>query len=190
MAMISVGDVLVDGAVLDAFFSCDLDACAGCCCVEGELGAPLTPAEAALLEHPPGQLLRMLPEKSARWIARHGSVEVYQGTLYTRTVDSRECVFAVERDRVTLCAIEIAFREGIAGYNKPLSCRLFPIRVRKKFGLAYLVYEEHAMCRPARRLGGELRMPLVDYLSTALEELYGREWVESLAAFRKPSSKS
>ncbi|TCD48390.1 DUF3109 family protein [Chlorobium sp. N1] len=188
MAMISVGEVLVDRDILESFFSCDLEACKGCCCVEGELGAPLTPEEARQLEHPPGELLRMLPDKEAQWIARHGTVELYQGTLYTRTVGSRECVFSLEREGITLCAVEIAYREGIIGFNKPISCRLFPIRVRKKFGLPYLVYERHSMCRSARRLGGELQKPLVDYLFAPLEELYGREWVESLAAFRKPSS--
>jgi len=190
MAMISVGDVLVDPAILGAFFSCDIEACKGCCCVEGELGAPLTPEEADLFEHPPGELLRMLPDRAARWIGRHGTVELYQGTLYTRTVESRECVFALERDGITLCAIELAFRDGLVPYNKPISCRLFPIRVRKKFGLPYLVYEQHSMCRTARQRGEELRMPLLDYLSTHLQELYGREWTESLAEFRKPSPES
>ena len=30
-----IGDVLVDKAVFDAFFSCDLHECKGKCCVEG-----------------------------------------------------------------------------------------------------------------------------------------------------------
>lgn len=189
MSMLSIGDVLVDPSVLEAYFSCNLAHCRGGCCVEGELGAPLEVREADELENPPGELLRMLADRARRHIARHGSVESYQGALYSRTIEGRECVFAVERDGITLCAIELAFRDGIIAFDKPLSCRLFPIRVRKKFGLPYLVYEQIPLCLPARQQGGELRVRLVDYLKAPLEELYGPEWTESLRSFDHPSER-
>jgi len=183
MGILSVGEVLVERDILDSFFSCDLNACRGCCCVEGELGAPLSEAEATLLQHPPGEVLRMLPDANRQWIARYGTVEDYQGSLYTRTLSGRECVFALIREGVTLCALEIACNEGKTAFPKPLSCRLFPLRVRKKFGLPYLVYEQHGMCRQARLLGTEQRVPLVEYLRPHLEELYGKAWVRSLISF-------
>ena len=183
MSLVSIGDVLVDKDVLKAFFSCDLQECKGKCCVEGELGAPLSEAEAIQLRQSPEELLRMLPEKSVKYIRRHGPVELYQGRHYSRTIDNRECVFAFVRDGITFCAIEGAFREGIIGFDKPLSCRLFPIRVRKKFGLDYLVYEQHSMCRSARKAGSESNEQLIDYVKHALESLYGRDWIVSLKAF-------
>ena len=183
MSMVSIGDVLVDKDVIQAFFSCDLHECKGTCCVEGELGAPLSDSEAEKLQHLPVELLKMLPEKSVKYLNRHGSVEVYQGRQYTRTIDSRECVFTSVRDGITVCAIEIAFRDGLLNFDKPLSCQLFPIRVRKKFGLDYLVYEQHAMCRSARKSGGEQKVKLIDYVHQALVALYGSEWVTSLKAF-------
>lgn len=183
MSLVSIGDVLVDRGVVDAFFSCDLHECRGKCCIEGELGAPLSEPEAGRLRNPPVELLRMLPEKSVKYLRRHGSAELYQGTHYTVTIDNRECVFACIRDGITFCAIEIAFRDGMIGFDKPLSCRLFPIRVRKKFGLDYLVYEQHAMCRSARKAGEEGRVKLIDYVHNALESLYGHDWVMSLKAF-------
>ena len=85
-------------------------------------------------------------------------------------------------------SIEIAFREGISGFDKPLSCKLFPIRVRKKFGLDYLVYEQHSMCRAARKAGGECKVQLVDYVYSALELLYGCDWAEELKAYLDASS--
>ena len=183
MSLVSIGDVLVDKEVFQAFFSCDLHECKGTCCVEGELGAPLTEGEALQLQHLPVELLRMLPEKSVKHIRRHGCVEIYQGKQYTRTIDNRECVFTCVRDGITDCAIEIAFREALLGFDKPLSCRLFPIRVRKKFGLDYLVYEQHSMCRSARKAGGERQVKLIDYVSQALRSLYGPDWIMSLNAF-------
>ncbi len=188
MSLVSVGNVLVEKDLLNSFFSCNLHECRGACCVEGELGAPLSPAEALQLQELPEELLRMLPEKGLRYLRRHGSVEVYQGVQYTRTVENKECVFTVVRDGVTFCAIEIACREGILGFDKPISCRLFPIRVRKKFGLDYLVYEQHLMCRAARKAGGECKVQLIDYVSSALESLYGRDWVLDLKAYVDASS--
>ena len=183
MSMVSIGDVLVDKDVFQAFFSCDLHECKGTCCVEGELGAPLSESEAEKLQHPSVELLRLLPEKSVKYLNRHGSVEVYQGRQYTRTIDNRECVFTCVRDGITVCGIEIAFREGLLNFDKPISCQLFPIRVRKKFGLDYLVYEQHSMCRSARKAGAERQVKLIDYVQQALSLLYGSDWIKSLKTF-------
>lgn len=188
MSLVSVGNVLVEKDIFQACFSCDLHECRGTCCVEGELGAPLSKLEASQLDHLPEELLKMLPEKSVKYLRRHGGVEVYQGIQYTRTIDNRECVFACIRDGITFCAMEIAFSEGVYRYDKPLSCRLFPIRVRKKFGLDYLVYEQHSMCRSARKGGGEQQVKLIDYVRQALGALYGYDWIESLKAFVDSSS--
>ena len=189
MSLVSVGDILVDKSVLESFFSCDLHECRGKCCIEGELGAPLSLAEAEELHDLPRELYDLLSEKTLHYLHRHGPVEVYQGKHYTRTIDNRECVFCCERDGITLCAIEIAFHEGSIGFDKPLSCRLFPIRVRKRFGLDYLVYEQYAMCRSGRKAGGELQVKLIDYLQQALRASYGDEWMVSLKAFVDSSPK-
>ena len=188
MSLVSIGDVLVEKDVFQAFFACDLHECQGRCCVEGEIGAPLSEGEVLQLHDLPVELLRMLPEKSVTYFHRHGCVEVYQGRAYTRTIDNRECVFTCVRDGITVCAIEIAFRDGLLGFDKPISCRLFPIRVRKKFGLDYLVYEQHSMCRSARKGGGEQQVKLIDYVRQALGALYGYDWIESLKAFVDSSS--
>lgn len=190
MKLVSIGNVLIDPDVLQAEFACDLQECRGACCVEGELGAPLKPEEARQLEDAPDILVRMLPEKNSRYLRRHGAVEVYQGVQYSRTIDGRECVFAFERDGMTLCAVEVAFREGLIDFDKPVSCKLFPVRVRRKFGLDHLVYEQHQMCRAARKQGGERGVRLVDYIGNALENLYGSQWLESLKTFVDSSPKS
>lgn len=188
MSVVSIGEVLVDQAVLDAKFSCSLELCKGACCVEGELGAPIDEAEARYLESTVEPLRDVLPEKALRYIRRHGCTELYQGDLYTRTIDERECVFVIYENGIALCAVEAAYKRGELPSNKPLSCRLFPIRVRKKFGLDYLVYEQHAMCRDARRQGQEDQVRLVDFLRSPLTERYGREWYESLLAFVNSST--
>lgn len=189
MTVVSVGNVLVERELLDARFCCNLDSCRGACCVEGELGAPITYSEAAMLESAREKLRTLLPERHRRYINRHGCTEVYQGNLYTRTIEGRECVFVrQEEGPVAFCAIEVGLAKGLVTEAKPLSCRLFPIRVRKKFGLDYLVYEQHAMCRDARSRGSLYDVRLIDYVGAALRDLYGDEWYESLKAFVDKSS--
>ncbi|NTW51361.1 MAG: DUF3109 family protein [Chlorobiaceae bacterium] len=174
MSIISIGEVLVERELLEARFSCPLELCRGACCVEGELGAPIDQREEAFLQSSVEGVRDKISEKNLRYIRRHGCTEVYQGSLYTRTVEGRECVFVLYEDGVALCSVEA---------GKPLSCSLFPIRVRKKFGLDYLVYEQHAMCREARRKGAEQNVRLVDFVGPSLVARYGRQWYESLLEF-------
>lgn len=169
--MLAIDDVLIDGRIPTALFCCDLALCKGACCVEGELGAPILKEEADSLHEAVSFVREILPEKNARYIKRNGCLEMYQGDLYTRTIEGRECVFAYRDKGITFCAIES---------RKPLSCRLFPIRIKKKFGLDYLVYERHAMCRQAVKKGIEKSVPLVDYIGGALVERYGLSWYSRL----------
>ncbi|WP_294343641.1 DUF3109 family protein [Prosthecochloris sp.] len=169
--MLAIDDVLIDDGIPGSFFSCDLASCKGACCVEGELGAPVLEKEAESLREIVGTLSQRLPEKNRRYIRRHGCLEIYRGSLYTRTMDGRECVFAFRDKDITLCAIE---------KRKPLSCRLFPIRIIKKFGLDYLVYERHAMCRQAVKEGIDKGVPLIDYVAEALIDRYGLTWYRRL----------
>ena len=165
--MFAIDDVLIDDGIPEALFRCDLDACKGACCVEGELGAPVLQKEAGSLREAASLVQNILPEKNIRYIKRNGCLETYQGDIYTRIMEGRECVFAFSDKGVTLCAIE---------KRKPFSYRLFPIRIKKKFGLDYLVYERHAMCRQAVKKGIEKGVPLVDYVGEALIDRYGLPW--------------
>lgn len=177
--MLAVDDVLIDDGIRGAMFCCDLAGCRGACCVEGELGAPVMKEEVEALEAHTGNAMMKLPERSRRFIGRNGIVEEYQGELYTRTIDDRECVFALRKNGVALCAIES---------RKPLSCRLFPVRIRKKFGMDYLVYEQHTMCREARKKGKEKMVFLVDYVAESLIEKYGATWFSRLQDLLSDSS--
>jgi hypothetical protein len=48
--MIIVGETLISEEIFEEYFVCDLSACKGECCVEGESGAPLEEIEISLLE--------------------------------------------------------------------------------------------------------------------------------------------
>ena len=70
--MIIVDDVLVSDELKDVFFSCNLSACKGECCVAGDAGAPLDEEEISLLEDDIDDILPYVPEKGAEVIKRNG----------------------------------------------------------------------------------------------------------------------
>ena len=48
--MFQVGDVIVSGDIITEKFCCDLDACKGQCCIDGDAGAPVDLDEIEKLE--------------------------------------------------------------------------------------------------------------------------------------------
>ena len=92
--LLDVDGVLLATDILTEKFCCDLDACGGACCVEGDAGAPLLPEEA-------DELRRVLPEvrdrlsDEARRILDSQGVAYYDrdGDLVTSIVNGKDCVF-------------------------------------------------------------------------------------------------
>ena len=78
--------------------------------------------------------------------------EVYQGVQYARTVEKKDWVFTCVRDGITFSAIEHCFSGGSVWFDRPKSSKLFPIRLRKKVGLDYLVYVYSAHQNLGRQL--------------------------------------
>ena len=48
--MLLVGECIVSEDIKDVKFCCDLSKCKGCCCVEGDAGAPLLKEEIKKIE--------------------------------------------------------------------------------------------------------------------------------------------
>lgn len=178
-----VGDVLVSPDILTEHFCCDLDACQGICCVEGESGAPLRLDEVAALE-------AALPEvegdlsPAARAEIEHNGVATIDGDgdLVTSIVGGRDCVFVVPNTDgraaglprgCALCALE--------GRCKPISCALYPIREKRLAGgLVGLNYHRWSVCEAARRKGRTLKLPVYRFLKGPLVRRFGEAWYDEL----------
>ena len=74
--MIQIGDVVVSFDVLREKFICNLDACKGACCVEGDAGAPVELDEIEKLE----EVLPVIWEELA---PEARAVIEKQGVVYT-----------------------------------------------------------------------------------------------------------
>ncbi|MEN3026325.1 MAG: DUF3109 family protein [Chlorobiota bacterium] len=178
---IPVGDVLVESSIAELPFACDVERCRGACCtVSGSLGAPLLEEEVSIVESLVPLLLPRLPAEARRVLQESGAVVRQEGQFYTRCVGEGACVFVVWERGIARCAIEQAYEEGLSSFRKPLSCHLFPLRLRQRHGQRYLVAEPFEECAPAYDHGRRCGTTVVASVAEALERAFGREWCERL----------
>ena len=180
--IVQVQHVLLSSDIVTKHFCCDLDACKGACCVEGDAGAPVTLDEVAALEDCLDVVWGDLAASAQAVVDQQGVAYTDRdGDLVTSIVGGRDCVFTCYEGGLCLCALEKAFRQGKTTFCKPISCALYPIR-EKTFadGTVGLNYNEWHICRPAVALGERLQMPVYRFLRGPLTRRFGEEWYAEL----------
>ena len=186
--IIQVGNVMLSSDIFTEYFCCDLDACKGECCVEGDSGAPLTMDEVGELE---SVLDEVWPELSASAQATidHQGVAYTdcEGDLVTSIVNGKDCVFTCYGNNgCCFCATDKAYREGRTAWCKPISCALYPIREKRfKDGTSGLQYHRWNICRPAVKKGRELNLRFYQILKDPLTRRVGEEWYNELCEVAK-----
>ena len=177
--MFIIGEAFVDDDVARASFCCDLAVCKGACCsLAGGRGAPLEDFEVSEIDRAYPIVKKYLSERHIRTIEALGLVEGRPGDFATTCISDCECVFTCFEENIAHCAFEKAFLEGQTGWRKPLSCHLFPIRVRR-FGREFVRYEQIEECRAGRERGQKEQIMLYDFLRTSLVRKYGYSWYRS-----------
>lgn len=188
MNIIQVGNVLCSIDIFKEMFCCNYRACRGVCCVEGDAGAPITLEEVADIEGILPLIEGELAPEARRVIDEQGIAYVdRQGDLVTSIVNGKDCVFTAYDDKGNcLCAIERAQREGRHSVAKPISCALYPIRVKRfsigdKGEVLYgLNYHRWAICSEAVEKGHRLSMPVYKFLKEPLTQMFGADWYAEL----------
>ena len=181
--MLQIGDALVSLDVVERHFLCNLDACRGACCIEGDAGAPITEEEYRQLQELLPQLLDDLTPAAREVIARQGVAYVdEEGDLVTSIVGGKDCVFTCygENGRC-MCAIEKAFREGRTAFYKPLSCHLYPIRITRYPAFTAVNYHRWKICKAAEVLGRKEGVRVYRFLREPLIRCFGKAWYDELA---------
>lgn len=182
--IIDIDGVLVSSDILTENFCCDLDACKGICCVEGDAGAPVTEDEVMAIEDSLDNVWSDLSASAQAVIDRQGVAYCdTDGDLVTSIVAGKDCVFTCYEKDCCLCALERAYRNGKVGFCKPISCALYPIR-EKRFsgGLVGLNYNRWNVCKDAVKKGRELRLPVFRFLKEPLTRRFGSVWYSELCA--------
>ncbi len=178
--MVEIQDTLVSLDLFREQFCCDLAACKGACCVEGDAGAPVDMDEIPALEEAAELLHDELTPEAQEVIDAEGVVYIdHDGQFVTSIVNDRDCVFAVKNaDGTTLCAIDRAFREGRTEIEKPISCALYPIRLSEVGGMTAVNYHRWDICRCACELGKKRALPLYQFLREPLIRAFGQSWYD------------
>ena len=182
--MIQINDVVVSLDVLQEKFLCNLDACKGEWCIEGDAGAPVELDEVMKLEEVLPVIWDELAPEARAVIEKQGVVYTDQeGDLVTSIVNNKDCVFTCYDEKgCCYCAIEKAFREGKTDFYKPISCHLYPIRIGE-YG-PYKAKNSHRwdVCKAADLLGKKENVPVYKFLKEPLIRKFGEECYNELEA--------
>ena len=180
--MIQIDDVVVSLDVLQEKFLCDLGACKGECCIEGDAGAPVEQDEVAKLEEVLPIIREDLSPEARAVIDKQGVVYVdEEGDLVTSIVNGKDCVFTCYDEKGTcFCAIEKAYRAGKVDFYKPVSCHLYPIRVGNYGPYKAVNYHRLNVCKAAVLLGKKENVPVYKFLKEPLIRKFGQEWYDAL----------
>ena len=183
--MILIDEILISDDVVQEQFHCNLSACKGACCWEGDYGAPLEEEEAVLLEFPEKAILDMLDEESRNYVLEHRGTALFKEnkSIGANVMPDGKCVFLVKMaDGISYCSIEQAHKEGKIDYHKPISCHLYPIRIEKNEGIGFeaMNYDVWDLCSAACTLGEKLKMPVYVFCRDAIIRKYGPEFYDQL----------
>lgn len=182
--MIQIDDTIISIDCLKEKFCCDLEACQGACCIEGDAGAPVELDEVAEIENALPAVWPMLSASAQAVIDKQGVVYTdEEGDLVTSIVNGRDCVFTCYDEKSSCyCALEKAYREGKTSFYKPVSCHLYPIRLDKIGDCMALNYNRWNICKMAVLKGQQLNLPVYRFLKEPLIRRFGEAWYKELEA--------
>ncbi len=180
--LLEVKDKVVSTQLFERKFVCDLNACKGACCVNGDSGAPITFEEIDLLEEDLDQIKPYMREEGIAAVEETGVFYMdIENEPVTTLVNGHECAFVFFDEKgITKCAIEEAYNQGKTTFKKPVSCHLYPIRVMNFHEKKALTYNEWDICAPACACGDKLDVPVYKFLKEPIIRAFGEEFYTEL----------
>lgn len=189
--MLQIGNTLVSLDVIEKKFVCDLMKCHGMCCVHGDSGAPLEPEETAILDQILPDIRPFLRPEGLKAIEEQGPSYIdSDGDRVTPLINNRECAYTVIENGIYKCGIEKAFFSKKISFRKPLSCHLYPVRIKKYSDYDGVNYEYWSHCHPATVKGEATGTNVYVFLKEALIRKYGEQWYRELDRTAKKYLKS
>jgi hypothetical protein len=184
--MIAIDDILISDDVVSEHFVCNLVKCRGACCVEGDGGAPLEREELPVLDEIYDKLEPFLADDGIEAIRERGRYVFEKDDEYTGygtplIGDTGACAYRVINDNgVAACGIEKAWEAGAVEFRKPISCHLYPIRIKEYETMTAVNYEVWDICDAACALGDELKVPAYRFVKEGLIRKFGEEFYQRL----------
>jgi hypothetical protein len=180
--MFQLGKTIVSEEIIENDFVCNLSACKGACCVDGDAGAPLEDKETEILVDIYSKVKPFLRAEGIKVIEEEGAfVKGDDGEWETPLINGSECAYAFFDDKNTAkCGIEEAYNQGKIKWKKPISCHLYPVRIHEYTELTAVNYHKWEICDPACSLGKELQVPVYKFVKEALIRKFGKDWYSKL----------
>ena len=183
--MIEIDNILISDEVIEEHFVCDLVKCKGGCCVDGDAGAPLENKELKELDKVYSEVAPYLTKEGQLKIESEGKY-IYDREFgwVTPVISNGMCAYGmVDKKGIVKCGIEQAYNDGKISWKKPISCHLFPIRIKKTVKTELVNYEpRELLCSPACALGKKLKVPVYQFLKEPIIRKYGKDFFEALDA--------
>jgi hypothetical protein len=189
--MLRIDDTIFSFDILEKKFRCNLPLCLGSCCRYGDSGAPLSAEETHILEDIWDEVKPYLRPEGITAIEEKGrSMKDFENDNVTPLINNEECAYTLLSDGIYLCGIEKAWADGKIKFQKPLSCHLFPARVKYFSDFRAVNYEELAICSPARRTGTDEGVYVYEFLKEPLIRAFGEEMYKDLCVAAEELRKS
>jgi len=185
--MIVIDEILISDDEVEAHFLCNLNACKGACCWEGDFGAPLDKEEMKTLEDIYEDIKPFLTEEGILAIEEKGLYTYFEEPKEygTTLLENGACAYmTTDALGIAQCGIEQAHRAGVTDFYKPVSCHLYPIRVEKEEASNFeaLNYDRWDICSAACTLGKKEQLPVYQFVKNALVRKYGQAFYDQLDA--------
>jgi len=186
--LIAIENILISDDVLESQFVCDLSKCKGGCCEDGDAGAPLSKTELNEVNKAFDIVKPYMTKEGIAVTEKEGRYQYDREFGWvTPTIGGKLCAYGYrDKKGVIMCSFEQAYNEGKIQWKKPISCHLYPIKIKKSNEYEMLNYEpRETMCSPACALGKKLKVPTYVFLKNALIRKYGEDFyglLEQVAA--------
>jgi hypothetical protein len=192
--MILIDDILISDDVLQKEFVCNIRKCKGICCVEGDSGAPVEPGERDILDRIYPKIKKYLLPEGRKAIEAQGTYVDEPDDEYTPyatpLINGGACAYVnYEKDGSITCGIEKAWKAGATDFRKPISCHLYPIRLKPMETVTAVNYDVWEICSDACTLGEKLKVPVYAFLKDALIRKFGAEFYAALEAIAAKDGK-
>ena len=179
--MLRINDTIFSLDILEKKFICDLPECFGNCCRYGDSGAPLSNSEVHILDEIWPEVKLYLREEGIKAIEEKGTSTVdFQNDLVTTLIGNEECAYTVMKNNIFMCGIEQAWTDKKITFRKPLSCHLFPIRIKYFSDFTGINYEELSICSSARKKGSKEGVYVYEFLKEPLIRAIGEDTYNEL----------
>ncbi|MFV9551616.1 DUF3109 family protein [Algibacter sp. PT7-4] len=185
--MFQLGKTIVSEDIIKKDFVCNISACKGACCIDGDAGAPLEADETKILKEIYPKVKPFLRQEGIEAIEAQGTfITTEDGELETPLINGADCAYVIfDENKVALCAIEEAYNQGEVSWKKPISCHLYPIRVQDYSEFSAVNYHKWQICDVACSLGEELQVPIYKFVKEALIRKFGEAWYTELEKVAK-----